>query len=267
MKPSDSDTGVLKSKAQWDEYWTGVPLPTRAPMHMYPLQRFADFVQRFLPAGPDLKFIEVGCGAGQWMVYFHETFGYQVFGSDYSELGCELGRRNLAIQGIPGEIILDDLFDSRLPEGSFDVVLSMGLVEHFSDPSLPLARMSRLLTPDGFMVTLIPNYAGVYRYPELLLDREHLEEHNPLRVEELGAAHSAVGLDVVAGEYKGGFASHSVNLKKLYARLGRWQWPLRKAQGLINHSVWPLLRLAGGRLESRLFSPYVVVIARRPAPR
>jgi len=255
---------TLMEKKYWRDYWRSMPLPQRVRLSDYPTRCVDNLLKEHLPVRSDYRFLEVGCGVGKWMIYFHETFGYKVCGTDYLADACECGRRNLALQNIPCQIWEDDLFDTKLTYKTFDVVMSAGFVEHFSDPTKPLAIMAGLLKPGGILITWIPNYTGVYGPLQRLVDKDLFKSHNALLLEDLHYMHEAVGLQVVTSRYLGGFASHAVNTKKLCKRLGLLSFPMQKFQSVLNHSVWLFLRLAGVRWESRWFSPFVFVIARRP---
>ncbi len=111
-----------------------------------------------LTADSSRSFLEVGSGPARWMIYFHKTFGYRVSGCDTSPRSCEWARENLAAAGVVATIHQADFF--RL-EGSYDIVFSGGVVEHFEDPSIPLAAFERLLAPGGILITDVPNLTGL----------------------------------------------------------------------------------------------------------
>ena len=70
------------------------------------------------------------------------------YGVDFSELGCQLAERNLALAGVQGTIICEDLFAfAKKQHVGFDFVYSMGLIEHFSTPQAILEEMYSLLKP------------------------------------------------------------------------------------------------------------------------
>jgi 2-polyprenyl-3-methyl-5-hydroxy-6-metoxy-1,4-benzoquinol methylase len=61
-------------------------------------------------------------------------FGFKFCGIDYSETGCQQALQLLANEWAKGKIVCAEFFSS--PEtmtGEFDVVISIGVREHFED--------------------------------------------------------------------------------------------------------------------------------------
>ena len=105
--------------------------------------------------------LEIGCALGSWLVFFDQEFGYDVWGIDYSEVGCQLARENLDSYGIEGEIICGDFNDTSFQETyheSFDIVYSLGLIEHFRDPSDVIKLHLNLLRKGGVLLLTLPNF-------------------------------------------------------------------------------------------------------------
>lgn len=86
--------------------------------------------KRFIEKGIK-RILEIGCAKAKWLIYFAKEFSYEVYGIDYLEKGVEIAKRNLKIAGVKGTILCEDIFQTSLKEQSFDIVYSMGLIEHF----------------------------------------------------------------------------------------------------------------------------------------
>jgi SAM-dependent methyltransferase len=80
-------------------------------------------LQRWMPERERLRVLEIGCSNGRWLRWFKQTFGAQTFGVDLNAIGAG---------GIENFIMADGL-GLPIKDGVFDVVFSMGLVEHFPD--------------------------------------------------------------------------------------------------------------------------------------
>jgi SAM-dependent methyltransferase len=80
---------------------------------------------------------------------------------DYSPVGCELARRNFEMLGIPVTVHQADLLDPDLDIGQFDLVYSLGLIEHFRDLAEVVAAHARLVKPSGVLLLGVPNYRGL----------------------------------------------------------------------------------------------------------
>jgi cyclopropane-fatty-acyl-phospholipid synthase len=84
-----------------------------------------DLVCRKVGLEPGMKVLDLGCGWGCFAKYAAETYGVEVTGVTVSkeqvELGMEMSR------GLPVELKLQDYRDV---EGSYDRVISIGVMEH-----------------------------------------------------------------------------------------------------------------------------------------
>lgn len=90
-------------------------------------------------------FLEVGAGRGTVSQYLHER-GKKVSLLDLSANGFRLARDNWDRHGMPyPEFLVADVENSGL-DPRWEVVHSVGLLEHFDDPTLVLAECDRLST-------------------------------------------------------------------------------------------------------------------------
>jgi SAM-dependent methyltransferase len=207
------------------------------------------------------QLIEIGAGASEWLPYLHSRFGFAVTGLDYSEVGCERARDNLARASTPGAIHQADMFKPpvELVE-RFDAVVSFGLIEHFSDTTSAVAACAAYAKSGGIVVTLIPNMKGLHGMLYRIYDKKVFDTHVPLSLKDLMRAHSEAGLEVVFGEYllglPGVMDQHRVEpvlsrriLRKLVFHISRLYW------GLEEHSF--------GVRENAFTSPYLICAARK----
>ncbi len=108
------------------------------------------------------KMLEVGCGNSVWLPYFSKEFGMLTDGLDYSEAGCEQSRKIFKRDGVNGNIHLGDMFNPPGElVGKYDFVISMGVIEHFSDTSEVIRVLKRFLKPGGILITSLPNHNGL----------------------------------------------------------------------------------------------------------
>lgn len=131
-------------------------------------------------AGTGKKLLELGCGGSAYLPYFFRQFGLQVYGMDYSERGCELARQMCEVNGVPSQIICSDFFEPP-PEmlAAFDVVVSFGVVEHFTDTQSSLSRFANFLRPGGLMITTVPNMWGLAGLAQSVLARDVFDKCRP----------------------------------------------------------------------------------------
>ncbi len=192
----------------WDGYWEGTDLPREMRREPHALQANAllDVFDRTLSRDPARSVLEVGGAPGQYLAYLHRTFGYRCSVLDFSAEGCALARRNYELLGIPLDVHHADLF-AGLDIGRFDVVYSLGLIEHFTDLTGVIEAHARLVAPGGTLIVGAPNIVGVNRWFMSRLGPERLAVHNPdiLEIERWDAFERELGLERRFREYVGGF--------------------------------------------------------------
>ncbi len=168
----------LTDEAFWEQFWAPVRIPAR-------VNRLASFdrcmsrvFRRFLAGGEGKTLIEVGAAPGRWLVFFREKMGYAVDGIEYIPSSCRKAKENLAACGADGRIFQQDFFHNDLPRHSYDVVLSLGFIEHFADPGPAVEGHVALLKPGGLLVMGVPNLRGLHGAVCRLTDRPTLAAHN-----------------------------------------------------------------------------------------
>jgi 2-polyprenyl-3-methyl-5-hydroxy-6-metoxy-1,4-benzoquinol methylase len=257
-------------KSYWDEVWAHGPLPE--PVNPR-LQGLADYAERvhhryFVEAlcGTETqgcRLLEIGCARSRWLSYFAKEFGFAVTGLDYSELGCAQAREVLERAGVEGEVVHADAFD---PPGnmlqSFDVVFSMGVVEHFQDTRACLASFGRFMKSNALMITTIPNIPGSVGWLTRILCRSIYDVHVPLDREALFRAHLQAGLIVDSCTYLMGASWSVVNYSCIRSSMLRW---------LVGHSLhnvskpfWVLDEIGLGIKPNKITSPSIACRARKP---
>lgn len=106
----------------------------------------------FLPE-PPCRSLEVGCGSAGVSLYLHNRRGYDVTLVDLSEEALALARRNFATHAPTGSGRVSfqraDALHLPFTDGAFDVVMSFGLLEHFTHIDPPIVEQLRVLRPGG----------------------------------------------------------------------------------------------------------------------
>jgi SAM-dependent methyltransferase len=146
-------------KSFWNNSWSKLSFERYYGIEKYLAlsSRMGGLFKRFLKKG-DSSILEIGCARAKQLIYFAKEFGYRVWGIELSEPGAELARKNLSLAGVKGTILCEDMLNTSLPEESFDVVYSMGLVEHFDNPEEAIDAHSKLLKNGGTMIITVPNF-------------------------------------------------------------------------------------------------------------
>lgn len=263
-------------QAYWNRAWDATPLPA---LWRVDSLKLGDHVDRSFFAYMSAAFrrhglvdqskllIEAGCARSAVLPLFATKLGFRVAGLDYSPNGCEQTRLMLEREDVKGETYCHDVFSlpNELVE-RFDVVVSFGLIEHFSDTREVVTALARLIKPGGLIFTNIPNMRGMTGFVQRMMDRRVYEIHVPLTAKAVCDAHRQAGLEVLACDYFLPTNFGVVNLNSL--RVHSLQWWAKKAIMAVmvrmSMAVWWLERVLGRLPTSRLFSPYVNCLAMKP---
>jgi SAM-dependent methyltransferase len=210
--------------------------------------------------------LEVGCAKSAWLPYFSQQFGFKVSGLDYSEIGCRQSQEILSNANVQGEIICADFF---LPPasllGKFDVVVTFGVVEHFTDTRSCIEALLRFLKPGGLLVTIIPNIAGWIGTIQKIVNRPIYDIHVPLDMSSLKKVHQRNGIKVLDCKYFLFTSFGVLNLNGLDP--GSLSWKVKNIflKGLFHISklVWWCEDRFGQLLPNRWTSPYINCVAQK----
>jgi len=114
---------------------------------------------------PGARVLECGCGTGQ-LSNFLSIANRKVVGADLCLNSLKLGQQFKRKNNLSRVHFLQmNLFRPVFKPGTFDLVVSNGVLHHTSDPFLALRTISRLVKPGGYLLV------GFYhRYGRLITD-------------------------------------------------------------------------------------------------
>lgn len=109
--------------------------------------------------------LEVGAGRGSLSSYFADA-GMKCTLLDTSQTILDIAREIFTRNGHTATYIKGDALHMDFPDNSFDVVASIGLLEHFEDIKTPIAEQVRVMKPGGvFFGYIVPERPdNVQRY-------------------------------------------------------------------------------------------------------
>lgn len=92
--------------------------------------------------------LDLGCGNGKTVSTLLDL-GYRVTGADFSETAVDMCRENF---GDSAAFVACDILDLPFPDGSFDYVTAVHVLEHIGDPDMGRAasEIRRVLRPGGY---------------------------------------------------------------------------------------------------------------------
>lgn len=219
---------------------------------------------RYLPKGP-ARILEVGCAPGRKLVKFAKTFGYDPYGIDFSESGVEATKDLFISEGLdPEHVICADFFDEKLLDkykGYFDVVISLGFVEHFTEVEEVVSRHIQLLREGGVLLISIPNLKGINFVLTYLINRNALKLHN-LDLMDSKAFLSLFQHPEIEKMFCGYYGKFYYGVCVSDTKVGS---KLAKIYGRVQQLVdYCLMKwVPAGRMENMTSSPYLLYIGKR----
>lgn len=199
----------------WEIFWEKIKLPQKVDYNFKNDRIIAENFTKFIPkAKSGQRALEIGCAPGKWMVLFNKELGYNISGIEYVEVAAKKTIENFHILDIPAEeydVQVADFFKVE-PSSDFDVVFSLGFIEHFNDWEMVIDKHLKYCKPNSYLVLGLPNFRGINYSIQKIIDNNTkqtalLPIHN-LKIMDLkllrGYAESR-NLDILKLDYVGGF--------------------------------------------------------------
>ena len=143
--------------------------------------------------------------------------------------------------------------------GAYDVVASMGVIEHFEDTAEIVRAAARLVKPGGLVLTSLPNLSGWLGSAQKVLDRRVYDVHVPLTADHVRRGHGEAGLNVIECEYSCPMDFH------INDPSGKIRTMAHKVLMRITRTMWAMERLTGPLAPNRKNATYILCAARVPA--
>lgn len=240
----------LTDRAFWKSFWES---RKNLILYLKPDYVFGDILAGLIKEKGIKNAIELGGFPGYYSVYLKKyqnlsttLFDYYIHEGLIKELLAKNGLKDGDIN-----IIESDLFNYT-PEQKYDMVLSFGLIEHFSDTASIIKTHLQFLKPGGTLFITLPNFTGVNGWVQKTFDKENYDKHyidcmNPTFLAETV---KQLGLKEVESYYHGKFTVWLEN---------------KSEQSGIAKSIVKAIWVAGKvftkiiPIESKALSPYIVV--------
>jgi hypothetical protein len=165
----------LAGRGFWEKYWETKPI-IQAVGNEY---GFHSIFERTLKHKKYKTMIEIGGFPGYYAIYFKKVWGYKTTLFDYL-IYPKIVNNLLNANGLKREdinIIKADFFKYKDPK-KYDIVFSLGFIEHSADTENVILRHWRMVHRGGQMIIGIPNFLGINGLYQLLFDPSILNVHN-----------------------------------------------------------------------------------------
>jgi SAM-dependent methyltransferase len=106
-----------------------------------------------LPSSP--RILDAGCGSGRFMVELAKLGS--VTGVELSDTSVSLARERQL-----GEVIAGSVLEMPFADDSFDLAVSLDVIEHLSDDLAALRELRRAVAPGGALLITVPAYQWLW---------------------------------------------------------------------------------------------------------
>ncbi|HTC73842.1 MAG TPA: class I SAM-dependent methyltransferase [Solirubrobacteraceae bacterium] len=101
------------------------------------------------------RVLDAGCGSGRNMIELSDLG--TVTGIELSETSVALARQRDA-----GEIVAGSVLEMPFPDDSFDLAVSLDVIEHLDDDLTALRELRRTVVPGGALLVTVPAYQWLW---------------------------------------------------------------------------------------------------------
>ncbi len=179
------------------------------PQKMQNANELLATIERFVPKGNILDF---GAGPGLFLEAARER-GWRPYGLEPLVGFAIFARGNF---GLP--VVNDLLRDGVFPEGRFDAITAIQVLEHVTDPLSELSKLRRLLRSGGVLAVEVPNVASPWVRLLGAKHRHFVEDHlNFFGPRTLRHFLELGGLTVV----QEGFSTRQISVRSVFSQLLR----------------------------------------------
>jgi SAM-dependent methyltransferase len=239
----------LAGEAHWDKR-TGSAKP-RLPSKLN--AAVGDLIALLDPLiKPGTRVLEVGCAPGKFLLWCALAKQAQACGVEYAEHSHQSTVDLFKAANVTPDIRKEDFMQTTFNSGSFDVVYSFGVIEHFDDPRPMVRKHFDMLKPGGTAIITVPHFGAGYGWLAQRLDRKNYDIHNI-------SIMSQAGMLALAPE-----GSQS----KTYAHGRLSPWPLPR--GKVPQAIWTPLCYGLNALallqpfKIKALCPWLVLEIKRP---
>jgi SAM-dependent methyltransferase len=163
----EKNKSLMPDKRGWDVVWkqksTSKKLNFLRKIGFYYIQAsglLSKYIDNYTKSDKKYSIIELGCGGSSYLPYLQKKYkNLEIYGLDKSLNGCKSTNFVLNKDSFSSCIVCGDIFKNPFNK-KFDIVFSVGLIEHFDEPKTILENHVELLKPGGLLICIIPNFIG-----------------------------------------------------------------------------------------------------------
>jgi len=148
---------MIEVKKAWDNHWKNV-LSIEPLYKNYGVKNVLWCFDKLLKNKKLNRVLDVGCGPGFYFKYFSEKGAKELHGLEVNIKNVEKAKflnRNFNIKIIQGDV---REINQYYEKSYFDLVFSLGLIEHFKYPVKIIQNLLNLVNIHGLLVLEMPNF-------------------------------------------------------------------------------------------------------------
>ncbi|MBW7996615.1 MAG: class I SAM-dependent methyltransferase [Candidatus Glassbacteria bacterium] len=259
MPDTQNKSNELMEREDWDEFWDGVnPVEYVRSLTYYDRLLLA-FLSRQIRHSRPARVLELGCVYSKNLHHLPRSIDSvtQFYGLDTSL--APLNASACLFDSLRVSLTAGDFFAAPYKPGSFGLVASFGLIEHYLDPQTFLKCCLGLLEPGGILIAGYPSYQGLTGWLQRKVNLAALEHHFSLPSGKMAAEFERAGLIEVKSEYFGLFNPNMIGWGK-----GRLRRGLMFAFFAAARPVEWLSRLVRVTSLPGSLSSYIIASGRKP---
>jgi len=241
------------------DYWQNRQRKLKAPKDKGAIKDLLDSVEPILREYKGQRWLELGCSPGHFSSLLYRRISFQPFGADFSPHAHLYAEAMAQYAGAHATLFQADLRDFATTE-LYDVVMSFGLIEHFTNPAEILEHHYRLCRKGGLLVVSIPHLRFLQWTYHFLFDRKDLAVHNVsmMNLETFHAFSRTKNLEVLLLRHVG-----RINFWNVDESGPRPIAILRKGASLAVRGLVNLVLSNVLPPDKKIYAPWIVFVARK----
>jgi cyclopropane fatty-acyl-phospholipid synthase-like methyltransferase len=242
----------LTDKNFWIKYWEN---KTNLNIKVKPNYILSEILKKITSKNKVKTAIELGGYPGYYAIYLKKYLNIESTLLDYvvikKQIESLLKINELNVNSV--KLIEADLFNYDI-KTKYDLVLSVGLIEHFENTSEIIKMHTDFLNEKGVLFINIPNFKGLNGLIQKYFDLENYKKHNIdcMNIEKLHSICKQLGLKNIEVRYYGSFMIWLENFDEK-------SFFFKKAFNIIWLFFKVIFKLIP--IETRFFSPYINITA------
>lgn len=203
--------------AHWNELWEGFS----ANIYYKPNISVISSIRKvFNDDLKGVKILEVGAGSGSDLIAFAQL-GAKCYALDFSTAALDVCSRLATDKGVKVVKLLADCQHIPIVDGFFDLVFSVGVVEHFKSPIPILKEQLRVLKPRGLLLVDVPQKYNLYtvaKHIRMVFGTHPFGWETEYSVKELKKIGDILKLEIIGlyGRESGVAARLPINIRKYW---------------------------------------------------